>query len=42
MPGVRIDDCGEKIGLDGVDNGRLWFDDVEVPWDALLDRHGHG
>ncbi len=41
VPGVRIADCGDKIGLNGVDNGRLWFDDVEVPWDALLDRHGH-
>src|SRR5690606_4219918 len=27
--------------LDGVDNGRLWFDRVEVPWGALLDRYGH-
>ena len=26
MPGVRIEDCGSKLGLDGVDNGRLWFD----------------
>jgi|GEM_PF-208304 len=40
MPGVRIGDCGAKAGLNGVDNGRLWFDQVEVPWDALLDRYG--
>ena len=40
MPGVRIADCGEKLGLRGVDNGRLWFDDVRVPREALLDRHG--
>ena len=39
-PGVRIEDCGAKIGLNGVDNGRLWFDEVRVPWDALLDRYG--
>jgi acyl-CoA oxidase len=39
-PGVRIEDCGEKEGLNGVDNGRLWFDDVRVPRDALLDRYG--
>ena len=26
MPGVRIEDCGLKAGLNGVDNGRLWFD----------------
>ncbi|MBV8431521.1 MAG: acyl-CoA dehydrogenase family protein [Solirubrobacterales bacterium] len=39
-PGVRIEDCGEKMGLNGVDNGRLWFDDVRVPRDALLNRYG--
>ena len=25
-PGVRIEDDGLKMGLNGVDNGRLWFD----------------
>ncbi|HEX6241647.1 MAG TPA: acyl-CoA dehydrogenase, partial [Polyangiales bacterium] len=40
LPGVRCEDCGEKMGLNGVDNGRLWFDDVRVPRDALLDRFG--
>jgi acyl-CoA oxidase len=40
VPGVRIEDCGNKGGLNGVDNGRLWFDDVRVPRDALLDRYG--
>jgi acyl-CoA oxidase len=39
-PGVRIEDCGEKMGLNGVDNGRIWFDHVRVPRDALLDRYG--
>jgi acyl-CoA oxidase len=38
LPGVRIEDCGEKLGLNGVDNGRIWFDAVRVPRDALLDR----
>jgi acyl-CoA oxidase len=38
--GVRIEDCGRKGGLNGVDNGRLWFDQVRVPRDALLDRYG--
>ncbi|MGH3449076.1 MAG: acyl-CoA dehydrogenase family protein, partial [Nocardioidaceae bacterium] len=38
MPGVRIEDCGPKLGLDGVDNGRLTFDDVRVPRDALLNQ----
>ena len=38
-PGVTIEDCGHKAGLNGVDNGRLWFDDVRVPRDNLLDRY---
>src|SRR3954469_9421044 len=38
LPGIRIEDCGAKLGLDGVDNGRIWFDQVRVPRDALLDR----
>ena len=38
MPGVGIEDCGEKLGLNGVDNGRLWFDQVRVPLEDLLDR----
>ena len=37
-PGVRIEDCGEKLGLNGIDNGRLWFDEVRVPRENLLDR----
>jgi acyl-CoA oxidase len=39
LPGVRIEDCGAKLGLDGVDNGRIWFDGVRVPREALLDRY---
>src|SRR4051794_20391083 len=39
-PGVSIEDCGHKMGLNGVDNGRLAFHDVRVPRDALLDRYG--
>jgi acyl-CoA oxidase len=40
LPGIRIEDCGRKAGLNGVDNGRLWFDQVRVPRTALLDRFG--
>ena len=40
LPGVRIEDCGLKAGLNGVDNGRLYFDDVRVPRENLLDRYG--
>ena len=39
MPRVRIEDCGEKMGLNGVDNGRLWFDHVRIPRENLLDRY---
>ena len=39
-PGVTIEDCGPKAGLNGVDNGRLAFDRVRVPREALLDRFG--
>lgn len=38
LQGVRIEDCGKKMGLNGVDNGRIWFDQVEVPVDNLLDK----
>jgi len=38
LPGVTIEDCGEKMGLNGVDNGRLYFDQVRVPRAHLLDR----
>ncbi len=37
-PGVTIEDCGAKLGLNGVDNGRLHFDRVRVPRTNLLDR----
>ena len=40
MPGVRTADCGYKVGLNGVDNGRIWFDNVRVPRENLLDRFG--
>jgi acyl-CoA oxidase len=38
VPGVRIEDDGPKMGLNGVDNGRIWFDGVRVPREALLNR----
>ncbi|ASR37995.1 acyl-CoA oxidase [Prauserella marina] len=40
MPGVRIEDCGIKAGLNGVDNGRLTFEGVRVERSALLNRYG--
>jgi acyl-CoA oxidase len=38
LPGVEIEDCGAKVGLNGVDNGRLRFEGVRLPREALLDR----
>jgi acyl-CoA oxidase len=40
MPGVKIADCGFKAGLNGVDNGQLWFSGVRIPRTELLDRYG--
>ncbi len=40
LPGVRIEDDGQKLGLNGVDNGQIWFDEVRVPRTALLGRYG--
>ncbi len=34
--GVTIQDMGAKFGLNGVDNARLWFDNVKVPRENLL------
>jgi acyl-CoA oxidase len=38
--GVTITDCGPKAGLNGVDNGRIRFDQVRIPRDHMLDRFG--
>ena len=38
--GVRIEDNGPKMGENGVDNARLWFDGVRIPRTALLERFG--
>ncbi|XP_071735800.1 acyl-coenzyme A oxidase 3, peroxisomal-like [Rutidosis leptorrhynchoides] len=35
-PNVRIADCGHKIGLNGVDNGRIWFDNLRIPRENML------
>ena len=40
MKGVTVKDCGYKLGLNGVDNGRIWFDQVRVPRENLLNRYG--
>ncbi|KAE8762865.1 acyl-CoA dehydrogenase [Georgenia thermotolerans] len=40
LPGVDGRDDGLKGGLNGVDNGQLWFDHVRVPRVNLLNRYG--
>ncbi|WP_232830068.1 acyl-CoA dehydrogenase [Lewinella sp. IMCC34191] len=40
LPGIRVEDNGYKMGLNGVDNGRLWFDHVRVPVANLLNKYG--
>ncbi|MFN4144296.1 MAG: acyl-CoA dehydrogenase [Runella sp.] len=40
LPGITIKDNGYKMGLNGVDNGRIWFDNVHVPVENLLNRYG--
>eukprot|EP01084_Bolivina_argentea_P303452 523903_1 len=46
MHGVRIEDMGYKFACNGVDNGKLWFNHVRCPREALLnvmsdvDRNG--
>jgi acyl-CoA oxidase len=38
LDGVRIEDDGLKEGLNGVDNGDIWFNAVRVPRENLLNR----
>ena len=40
LPGVGGEDDGLKGGLNGIDNGRLHFDNVRVPRLNLLNRYG--
>ncbi len=38
LPGITIEDCGHKMGLNGVDNGVIYFNQVVIPKDDMLDR----
>ncbi|KIA94440.1 acyl-CoA oxidase [Flavobacterium sp. KMS] len=38
IKGVTIGDCGHKMGLNGVDNGTISFDNVVIPKENMLDR----
>ncbi|MEW1948146.1 acyl-CoA dehydrogenase [Pseudarthrobacter sp902506025] len=41
LPGIGGEDDGVKGGLNGIDNGRLHFDNVRVPRTNLLNRYGN-
>ena len=38
LAGITIEDCGRKMGLNGVDNGKIHYNNVSVPVENLLDR----
>jgi acyl-CoA oxidase len=40
LPGIGGEDDGLKGGLNGIDNGRLHFDNVRVPRANLLNKYG--
>ncbi len=40
LPGITIEDNGYKLGLNGVDNGKIWFHQVQVPRNNLLNKYG--
>ncbi|MGM7679258.1 acyl-CoA dehydrogenase family protein [Microbacterium sp. A94] len=40
LPGITREDDGLKGGLNGIDNGRLSFDNVRIPRTNLLNKYG--
>ena len=40
FPGITVEDNGYKLGLNGVDNGKIWFNQVSVPRENLLNKYG--
>jgi acyl-CoA oxidase len=38
LNGITIGDCGLKMGLNGVDNGTIRFENVIIPKENMLDR----
>lgn len=40
LDGITIEDNGYKLGLNGVDNGKIWFHQVKVPRENLLNKYG--
>jgi acyl-CoA oxidase len=40
LSGIAVEDNGYKLGLNGVDNGKIWFKQVSVPKENLLNKYG--
>lgn len=40
LPGVMVGDMGEKLGLNGLDNGFVAFNQFRIPRANLLNKHG--
>lgn len=40
LPGVIVGDMGEKLGLNGLDNGFVAFNNFHIPRENLLDKFG--
>ena len=40
FPGLKVGDLGEKIGLNGVDNGWVMFNKYRIPKENLLSKTG--
>jgi len=40
LPGVMVGDMGEKLGLNGLDNGFVAFNQFRIPRENLLNKHG--
>ena len=39
LPNVRVQDQGAKMGANGVENAKIFFDGTRVPRTALLNRY---
>ncbi|KAH9276410.1 hypothetical protein BASA83_001103 [Batrachochytrium salamandrivorans] len=39
MAGVRVEEMGVKMGCNGVDNGKIWFDHVRIPSENILNKY---
>ncbi|KAH6574894.1 hypothetical protein BASA62_002259 [Batrachochytrium salamandrivorans] len=37
--GVRVEEMGVKMGCNGVDNGKIWFDHVRIPSENILNKY---